>query len=85
MSAMRCGPRREGHFDAVVKKYFDGNYSGHLTLEPEGSGFNAQCMVHLDSGAVLQSSAYGGDAHVGLSKCMADARSRSGCAATTGN
>lgn len=53
--------KAEGHFDAVVKKYFDGNYSGHLTLEPEGSGFAAQCMVHLDSGAMLQSSAYGGD------------------------
>jgi len=50
------------HFDAVVKKYFDGNYTGHLVLEPEGSGFNAQCTVHLDSGANLQSSAYGGDA-----------------------
>lgn len=50
------------HFDNVVKKYFDGGYSGHLTLEPEGSGFNALCMVHLDTGAVLQSSAYGGDA-----------------------
>jgi ribosomal subunit interface protein len=54
--------KAEGHFDAVVKKYFDGNYSGHLTLEPEGSGYSAQCMVHLDSGAMLQSSAYGGDA-----------------------
>ena len=54
--------RAEGHFDGVVKKYFDGGYTGHLTLEPEGSGFNAQCMVHLDSGAVLQASAYGGDA-----------------------
>jgi ribosomal subunit interface protein len=54
--------RAQGHFDTVVKKYFDGNYTGHLTLEPEGSGFNAQCMVHLDSGAVLQVSSYGGDA-----------------------
>ncbi|RYE49172.1 MAG: HPF/RaiA family ribosome-associated protein [Hyphomicrobiales bacterium] len=54
--------KAQGHFDTVVKKYFDGNYTGHLTLEPEGSGFNAQCMVHLDSGAVLQSSSYGGDA-----------------------
>lgn len=54
--------RAEGHFDGVVKKYFDGGYTGHLTLEPEGSGFNAICMVHLDSGAVLQASAYGGDA-----------------------
>lgn len=54
--------RAEGHFDGVVKKYFDGGYTGHLTLEPEGSGFCADAMVHLDSGAVLQASAYGGDA-----------------------
>ena len=54
--------KAEGHFDSVVKKYFDGGYTGHLTLEPEGSGFNALCMVHLDTGAVLQASAYGGDA-----------------------
>ena len=54
--------RAEGHFDTVVKKYFDGGYTGHLTLEPEGSGFNALCSVHLDSGAVLQATAYGGDA-----------------------
>jgi ribosome-associated translation inhibitor RaiA len=54
--------KAEGHFDGVVKKYFDGGYTGHLTLEPEGSGYNALCMVHLDSGAVLQASAYGGDA-----------------------
>lgn len=51
-----------GHFDTVVRKFFDGGYEGHLTLEPEGSGFCAQCTLHLDSGAVLQSDAYGGDA-----------------------
>jgi ribosomal subunit interface protein len=54
--------KAEGHFDNVVKKYFDGGYTGHLTLEPEGSGYNAQAMVHLDSGTVLQAQAYGGDA-----------------------
>jgi ribosomal subunit interface protein len=54
--------KAEGHFDGVVKKYFDGGYTGHLTLEPEGSGFSADCLVHLDSGAVLQARAYGGDA-----------------------
>ena len=32
--------RAEAHFDSVVKKYFDGGYTGHLTLEPEGPGFN---------------------------------------------
>jgi ribosomal subunit interface protein len=54
--------KAEAHFDTTVKKYFDGGYTGHLTLEHEGAGFNAQCLVHLDTGAVLQSSAYGGDA-----------------------
>ena len=60
--------KAEGHFDSVVKKYFDGGYTGHLTLEPEGSGFNALCMVHLDTGAVLQASAYGGDALNAMSR-----------------
>jgi ribosomal subunit interface protein len=54
--------KAETHIDAVVKKYFDGGYDGHLTLEPEGIGFSAICSIHLDSGVVLQSSAYGGDA-----------------------
>jgi ribosomal subunit interface protein len=53
--------RAQAHFDAKVKKYFDGGYSGHLTLEHEGAGFCAQCLVHLDTGVVLQASAYGGD------------------------
>lgn len=28
--------KAETHFESVVKKYFDGGYTGHLTLEPEG-------------------------------------------------
>lgn len=63
--------KAEAHVDGVVKKYFDGGYTGHLTLEPEGSGFTAVCSVHLDSGAQLQSSAYGGDA-VSAYEMMAD-------------
>lgn len=54
--------KAEGQFDAVIKKYFDGGYTGHMTLEHEGSGFNAACSVHLDTGVVLQAEAYGGDA-----------------------
>jgi len=54
--------KAEDHFDAVVKKYFDGGYDGHLTLAHDGAGFSAQCVVHLDSGALLQTSAIGGDA-----------------------
>ncbi|HEY4202965.1 MAG TPA: HPF/RaiA family ribosome-associated protein [Devosiaceae bacterium] len=50
------------HFDTVVSKYFDGGYEGHLTLSHDGAGFAADCVVHLDSGALLQASALGGDA-----------------------
>ena len=54
--------KAEDHFDAVVLKYFDGGYDGHLTLTPDGIGYRADCVVHLDSGAMLQASAQGGDA-----------------------
>lgn len=54
--------KAEEHFAAVVGKYFDGGYDGHLTLTPDGAGFRADCAVHLDSGVVLQASAQGGDA-----------------------
>ena len=63
--------KAEDHFDTVVKKYFDGGYSGRLTLEPEGAGFNAVCAIHLDTGVVLQASAFGSDA-VRAYETMAD-------------
>jgi ribosome-associated translation inhibitor RaiA len=43
--------KAEDHFATVVGKYFDGGYDGHLTLTPDGIGFRADCVVHLDSGA----------------------------------
>jgi ribosomal subunit interface protein len=54
--------KAEDHFATVIGKYFDGGYDGHLTLTPDGIGFRADCVVHLDSGAVLQASANAGDA-----------------------
>jgi len=46
--------RAENHFDQVVTKYFDGNYSGHMTLAPDGIGYTAVAAVHLDTGVVLE-------------------------------
>lgn len=40
--------------DAAVSKYFDGAVSGHVTIAPEGSGFRADCTLHLGSGVTLQ-------------------------------
>ncbi len=43
--------------DAAVSKYFDGAVSGHVTIAPEGSGFRADCTLHLGSGVTLQADA----------------------------
>lgn len=40
--------------DQAAAKYFDGGVSGHVTITPEGSGYRADCSLHLTSGIVLQ-------------------------------
>jgi putative sigma-54 modulation protein len=46
----------------ATAKYFDGGYSGHVTIGKEGFGFRTECVVHLDSGIVLEAEAMAGDA-----------------------
>jgi len=38
----------------AVSKYFDRSFSGHVTVTKAGSRYSADCVLHLDSGAVLQ-------------------------------
>src|ERR1044071_5498685 len=40
--------------DEVLRKYFDGNYSGHITLSKDGFGFRTDCSLDLDSGMTLE-------------------------------
>jgi ribosomal subunit interface protein len=40
--------------DAIAGKYFGGGVSGHVTITPDGTGFRADCNLHLSSGMVLQ-------------------------------
>jgi ribosomal subunit interface protein len=47
----------------ATAKYFDGGYSGHVTIAKEGFGFRAECVVHLDSGIVLEAEAKAPDAY----------------------
>jgi ribosomal subunit interface protein len=49
---------------AAVAKYFDGAVRGHVTFEPEGSGYRAECTLHLSSGATLQTEAKAHDIYV---------------------
>lgn len=45
--------RVSGRIEEAVEKYFDGGWSGHVTVGPEGNGYRAECVLHLDSGIVL--------------------------------
>ena len=47
----------------ALNKYFDGGYSGHVTVEKEGFGFRTECAIHLDSGIVLHTEANAADAY----------------------
>ena len=40
--------------DGVVAKYHAGTPSGHVTIEPEGSGYRADCTLFLKAGITLQ-------------------------------
>jgi ribosomal subunit interface protein len=45
----------------AVGKYFDGGFSGHVTLEKAGSRYTSDCVIHLDTGLTLQATGSGQD------------------------
>src|SRR6476620_4876452 len=47
----------------ATAKYFDGGYSGHVTVGKEGFGFRTECLIHLDSGITLEAEALAADAY----------------------
>ena len=47
----------------ALGKYFDGGYSGHVTIEKEGFGFRTECAVHLDSKVTLHAEGMAADAY----------------------
>jgi ribosomal subunit interface protein len=47
----------------VMSKYFDGGYSGHVTVEREGIGFRTECAIHLDSKITLHAEGSAPDAY----------------------
>lgn len=44
----------ENRLGEALLKYFDGGYTGHVTVEREGSGFRSDCAIHLDTGVMLK-------------------------------
>jgi ribosomal subunit interface protein len=48
----------------ALGKYFDGGFSGHVTVGKEAFGFRTECVVHLDSGIVLRADSMAPDAYL---------------------
>jgi ribosomal subunit interface protein len=47
-----------------LEKYFDGGFSGHVTVGKEAFGFRTECVVHLDSGIMLRADSMAADAYL---------------------
>lgn len=56
--------------DEVLRKYFDGNYSGHITLSKDGFGFRTDCALHLDSGVTLEAESNAADAYASADQAL---------------
>jgi ribosome hibernation promoting factor len=47
----------------ALAKFFNGGYSGHVTIGKDGFGFRTECAVHLDSGTTLHVEGMAADAY----------------------
>jgi len=56
--------------DEVLRKYFDGNFSGHITLSKDGFGFRTDCALHLDSGITLEADSNAPDAYASADQAL---------------
>ncbi|MFT0877756.1 ribosome-associated translation inhibitor RaiA [Rhodopseudomonas sp. G2_2311] len=62
--------------EEVLRKYFDGNYSGHFTLSKGGFGFRTDCALHLDSGITLEAESNAADAYVSADQALVQIEKR---------
>jgi ribosomal subunit interface protein len=49
--------------EEATSKYFNGGYSGHATVGKDGFGYRTECILHLDSGAMLEAEGMAADAY----------------------
>ena len=49
--------------EEAASKYFNGGYSGQATVGKDGFGYRTECVLHLDSGAMLEAEGMAADAY----------------------
>jgi len=52
----------------ALAKYFDGGYSGHVTVTRDGGSFRTDCVLHLTSGMTLEASGLAADAYASFDR-----------------
>jgi ribosomal subunit interface protein len=62
--------------EEVLRKYFDGNYSGHVTFSKDGFGFRTDCALHLDSGITLEAESNAADAYASADQALVQIEKR---------
>ncbi|NKB54302.1 MAG: ribosome-associated translation inhibitor RaiA [Rhizobiaceae bacterium] len=58
----------EDRIGDAVNKYFGHGFNGHVNMEKQGAFFHCDCLLNLDSGITLQTSAREPDAHASFEK-----------------
>ena len=61
---------------SVTEKYFDGAVTGHVTIEPEGSGYRSDCTLHLASGVTIQADGRAQEVYASFDQTAAKIESR---------
>ncbi len=49
--------------EEATSKYFHGGYSGQATVGKDGFGYKTECVLHLESGAMLEAEGMAADAY----------------------
>ncbi len=49
--------------EEAASKYFHGGFSGHATVGRDGFGYRTECILHLDSGVMLEAKGMAADAY----------------------
>lgn len=62
--------------EEATAKYFRGGYSGHATIGKDGFGFRTECVLHLDSGALLEAEGMAADAYASADQAATNIEKR---------
>jgi ribosomal subunit interface protein len=55
---------------SALEKYYEGGFTGHVTLAKDGTGFRSDAVLHLSSGITLEATGAAHDAYVSLDQMV---------------